>query len=203
MKPSWQSGIVALCLVLLSSCGALVGTRPPTPTPPVALESLLLDGTLFPGWEQGADQDPGCSVLGCDDRLERVYRQFTYKSPHTAHLDGFDAKMDVLTTHQVTRYRSFERARNAYQTLESGHYAREPGIDYTPTNEITYTSPHAQHMLVVCSKKPRVFCNTLAQYGVYLVEFASYIDDDVMSYTDYERILAEIDRTMEAVADIR
>ena len=172
----WQRTAICLVLIIMTGCRL---ERPPAPLPPpIPLERFILKVSDFePLWNQSTpyqnDEERGTAAAA-------ILGQF--RSPGAG---------DVLVTHNI--YYNPSPATVDNQTAES-----------TGSSVYAYPPNHAQDARVTCyrssgsspSSGPMLFCVAAAQYGVYIINFTSYIDDEYRTYAHYQQMLQRIDQKM-------
>ena len=187
--------IVVGCLFLLIS-GLVLFLRAPSPPALASIETLLLDSSSFPEWRAKADEIGGASGQFADDNnLENITRQFQSAAGNIA-------------TQDLWRYNSTSDARDKYEAILR-QYHEYWGWDISQRNGSRYDSHVATRITIFCldpsdpvaaGGRPHflihTMCYSIAQYDTYVSEFTVYIDDQSITYADFDRLLARIDQKM-------
>jgi len=101
--------------------------------------------------------------------------------------------------HDVYREWSVRKARDSYRSLAKSYFSpRDKLTAWDLPPELTYQSSIADQAQIGCattisSQSQR--CQFVAQYGVYVVWFHASMSE-VMTYSDFEAILQNIDERM-------
>jgi hypothetical protein len=170
--------ILSACLILGEASGPL--TPPLCPT-----ENLMIDKSLFPdGWSQaGPPTLRGAPVRWGVDRLGV----------------SFIAQENGVANQFVHVGENLNHAEEGYFDLVTSWFdTPEDATDWYIPSKFNYNSPIVTHYRFGCrTYRPSGVesCQLVAQYGVYLVRFHTFMSS-IMTYDDLERILQAIDDKM-------
>lgn len=175
--------LVNFSIILLSLvCG--INTNPIS-SPPCSMETLMIDGDVFPeGWygsgtprERSAPVSWGVEKLGV----------------------SFGSQKDGTAIQDVYRGKTIAETRTEYFKLLSFWFDnREDATKWYTPLEFNYESDIAHQFSFGCrTYEPSGVesCQAVGQYGVYLTRFHTFMSP-IMTYSDLEHILQTIDNKM-------
>jgi hypothetical protein len=167
----------------IGCCGVFI-CRPP-PAAPCDIETLLVEETVLrEGWEESGP--PRSAEATVRFGIEKIGT-------------GFSTPRDGVAIQGVYRAEDASAAASGYQDFMSFFSLREDETEWFLPSELTYGGLGADRSRLGCSTHRTngvERCQFIAQYGVYLVRFHTYMSPDMMTYEDLERILQDIDRRM-------
>ena len=185
MKPTTHSGLLqVVTLMLLSTalgCVVVCATPPPAPC---SLETLLLDEDILPEtWRIGFVGDPA----------DRFGVEFEFMR--------FTSRIGGRGFYAVYREWDERKALRSWRSLTDSYFnVREGWTAWILPSELTYQSSLADQLRLGCTTEyatEQQRCQFTAQYEVYIVWFDIDISK-VMTYSDLERLLKDIDHRMAA-----
>ena len=162
------------------SCGVTISNATPPPAP-CPIESLLVDESVVPDeWYFSMYGDP-TSRFGVE--FEKVHFNSQYGGG----------------TQNVYREWTEREAQRGYRSLVKSWFSPQGELtEWVLPSELSYHGLIADQMQLGCAtdifaKTQR--CQFIAQYGVYVVWFQASMSE-VMTYSDFEVVLRDIDRRM-------
>lgn len=182
-------------LLLATSLGCACGgcyltTITPLP-PPCPMETLLMDVSLLP------EQLDGNGVMDPADRFGVEFTRFSASNSHDSTLGG--------VTQTVYREWSERKAQRGYNDLvdtyfypQENFFCHDEETKWEVPSELTYRSRTANQSQLGCTvgcTTDLQTCQYIAQYGVYVVWYYARMSE-VVTFSDFERILQDIDRRM-------
>ncbi|MBN1876745.1 MAG: hypothetical protein JXA33_21150 [Anaerolineae bacterium] len=176
----WSFIMVVGLLGFTLGCGVVIrnATPPPAPCP---IEELLIDENVVPDeWWLYSTGDPAT-------RFGVEFEEISFNSSNGRML------------YDVYREWSVRKAQDSYRDLAKSYFSLQNNLtawDLPP--ELTYQSSVADQVQIGCamaisSQSQR--CQFVAQYDVYVVWFHASMSE-VMTYTDFEAVLQNIDERM-------
>ena len=177
--------LVAVALsVGISGCRGIFICKSPS-SAPCDIKTLLVQEMVFPkGWEE----------LG-PPRAEEAAVRFGIEKIGT----GFSTPKHGVAIQDVYRAQDAGAAASGYQDFMSFFSLREEETDWSLPVELTYSNPSADQSRLGCSTQRSSGverCQFIAQYGVYLLRFHTYMSPEMMTYDDLEHILQDIEGRM-------
>jgi len=183
--------LVAVVLsVGTAGCSGVFICRPPSAAP-CDIETLLVQETAFPeGWEESGPP-----------RSEEATARFGIEKIGT----GFSTPKYGVAIQDVYRAQDAGAAASGYQDFMSFFLLREGETEWFLPSELTYGTPSADQFRLGCSTQRTSGverCQFIAQYGVYLLRFHTYMSPEMMTYDDLKHILQDIERRMVECLDL-
>lgn len=177
--------LVAVVLsVCTAGCRGMFTCKPP-PAAPCDIETLLVQETAFPeGWEESGSP-----------RVEEATVRFGIEKIGT----GFSTPNQGVAIQDVYRARDTGAAASGYQDFMSFFSLHREETEWFLPSELTYNSLGADRFRLGCSTDRTSGverCQLIAQYGVYLLRFHTYMSPEMMTFENLELILQDIDRRM-------
>jgi hypothetical protein len=180
----WDELSLVIALVLLSTasgCGVYIRNATPPPAP-CSIETLLLNEDVFPEtWQIGSVGDPA----------DRFGVEFEFVR--------FTSRVDGIGFYSVYREWDERRALRSWRSLTNSYFnVREGWTAWVLPPDLTYQSSIADQLRLSCRTEyvtGQQRCQFTARYGVYIVWIVTDMSE-VMTYSDFERILREIDHRM-------
>ncbi len=186
--------LTLVLLAWLSMCACCARSQPVVEYPPI--DQLLIDESPFPtGWvatEPSWEHPPRAPWSGPTRMVEYIDRGFYTRSG-----GGAAAGMEI---------RQFDSSRAAAKEYEQRVAVtfrirdREYDTPWEIPSGLSFESSVADQYRYGCATVgyyPRVECEYVAQYGVYVVSFTIHIyDTNAITYTDLLRVFQAIDERM-------
>jgi hypothetical protein len=168
-------GSALSCRITISNA-----TPPPAPCP---IESLLVDESVVPDeWYFSMYGDPST-------RFGVEFEKVCFSSQYGGGIQD------------VYRGRTEREAQRGYQDLAGSWFSHQAELtEWILPSEFGYHSPIADQMQLGCATdiyREIQRCQFIAQYGVYVVRLHADMSE-VMTYSDFEVVLRDIDRRMAA-----
>lgn len=198
LRGRWWFLIVVLLLLIpvVGRCGGWYLTALTPPPPPCPMKALLLDESAIP--------EQLNSVSYSDEPADRFGVQFRAIS-FSSSQDYYLGKIDQTVYREWTE----REAQRGYEDLvdyfdpHAHFFCRDKKTQWEIPQELTYRSELADQFqlgcTVDCSTNPQR-CQYIAQYGVYVVWYHARLSE-VITYTEFERILQDIDARMAECLD--
>ena len=192
LQSRWKILIITLLLTTFVGCGGWYLKTLTPPPPPCPMKALLLDESAIP--EQ-------LNSVSCSDepadRFGVQFRAISFSSSKDYYLGKIDQTVYREWTEREAKH-GYEDLVDTYFDPHARFFCRDKKTQWEVPQEITYHSEFADRFqlgcTVDCSTNPQR-CQYIAQYGVYVVWYHVRLSE-VITYTEFEHILQEIDSRM-------
>lgn len=192
LKSKWK--MLSMLLLLITSVGCVgwyLKTLTPPP-PPCPIKTLMLDESVIP--------EQLNSVSYSDEPADRFgiqFRSVSFFSSQDYHLGKIDQTVYREWTEREAK-RGYEDLVDTYFDPRARFFCRDKKTQWLVPQELTYRSEFADQFQLGCTvdcstNPPR--CQYIARYGIYVVWYHARLSE-VITYTEFERILQDIDSRM-------
>lgn len=193
LRGRWWFLIVALLLLIPVGfrCGGWYLTALTPPPPPCPIESLIVDSTVLP------EQLDSSGTMEPADRFGVEFIRFSAHNSHNYSFGGVTQTIYREWTEQEAE-RGYNDFAEAYFYPKRNFFCHDEVVEWEIPLELSYRSDVADRArlgcMVGCTTDPKV-CQYIAQYDMYVIWFYAQMSE-VITYTEFEHILQEIDSRM-------